>query len=348
VIARVGWFILGCLLLAGGAVSHAHSGGPESCGVEEFKSVGAGLVALGGRGLLVWSPRGATQARREDGSWTAPGRASISDVREAIPDAEGALLVRVADPAEVVLLDTTGAQKETWHPHLGLAGRPSPPFSVFGRGTRRWLVTTTGLTPLLAQSKLGPPATLPPSITDLLKAKSASPATLPDVLALDEGSVLACLRRPACPDKRDCEDGVCERTGSHVWRTPDRYAGRSVLCGSWIVHGDKDLVAARAVETGAISTERRLKGGVDRPLACAGPDRVVVGDDKTVTLLSLPDLRTLAERRLRSGRIAAVAITGDRIATTTKNQSTVHLFSSAPTRCISDDDADDAELAAPF
>jgi hypothetical protein len=39
---------IGCLLLAGSAVSHARSGGPDSCALEEVKSVGGGLVALGG------------------------------------------------------------------------------------------------------------------------------------------------------------------------------------------------------------------------------------------------------------------------------------------------------------
>ena len=288
------------------------------------------------------------------GSWSDPGSGfDFWTSGRRSPTGEGALLVRGADPPEVVLVDAAGARKESWHPSPGLSGR----FSVFGTGTRRWLVTDhRAQFPLLEHSKGGSPvpiaigaaARAPPSFADLGKRKTASPAPLPDVLTLDEGSLLACVRRPACATKQGCEDGACERTGPHAWRTPDRYAGRSVLCGSWIVHGDKDRVASRAVETGAITTERRLKGGVDRPLACAGADRVVVGDDKTVTLLSLPDLRTLSERKLRSGRIAAVAIMGDRIAVTTKNQSAVHLFSSAPTRCISDDDADDAELAAPF
>ena len=345
------WIGVGCLLLAGSAVSHARSGGRDACcGVEQVKSVGGGLVALGSGGLLVWSPRGDTHLLRPDGSWATPGRVSISDVREAVAAGEGALLVRVNDPPEVVLVDATGARQQSWHPRLGKAGTPSLPFSVFGSGTRRWLVTATTLVPLLDQSKGGspvpiasapPPVHLPPSFADLATRKSASPAPLPDVLAVEEGWLLACVRRPACATKQDCEDGVCERTGPHAWRTPDRYAGRSVLCGSWIVHGDKDRVAARAVETGAITTERRLKGDADRPLACAGPDKVLVGDDTTVTVLSLPDLRTLSERKLRSGRIAAVAFTGGRIAVTTKNQSTVRLFSSAPTRCISADDADD-------
>ncbi len=232
-------FLVGVLaVLSVSARANGRPGLADHCVSREAVRTGPNLVSTTNGRLLVWSPDGQGQIRDNTGHWSPVLQLGAPEIRAAVADPEGFLLLRHGPGVEVLLLDSAGTKRASWtadvRDDVSLASRPGG----------RWLLTNRVLIPLLPRSTLGPCEPLPQSIVSRVNPDVPfPPVPPPDLLDDRNGARLVCL--PRSPYADGYGDGLCERTGPGGWRVPHHLEGPVVLCGDWILQAGENTVVLR-------------------------------------------------------------------------------------------------------
>lgn len=307
------------LLLVAGTLADA-SAANRCVSSEKVALACDGIVAGGAGGALVWSSAGTVQVRHADGRWTPVIGIGAPDLRTAIADDAGFLVASKGPKVQALLLDREGTKRESWildFPDGAKMGGERIDFtgdiSLLSRSGRRWAVTNRALVPLLPGGKLGTPEPFPVPFISLIARASFQLVPSADVLVHEGERVLLCTGADILAEGYG--EGLCELTGARGWRVGNAYdgPGRTVLCGDWLVHVAENRIGVRAVGTGRLVKEKRIAAGLPQ-VSCAGPDRVAVGESKTLELMALPSLKTVVRRSVTRALSTHVEVLGESVA----------------------------------
>jgi hypothetical protein len=255
-----------------------------------------GMVPLGGDQLLLWHGDGRAQLRSTAGEWTDVFRLPVHAIIDIQPDPEGFLVTGSLKPGRSVtlLLTARGEERARWE-------MTADTFALVVDTRGRHAVTRTGTVALLADGKLGTPE--PPPGGD-----APTGTTPPTVIRYGDVTVVC---RGADLSLEHSRSGRCERRGPAGWHYESNFLAPPLACGKWLMLLDGSLyrrVSVLSLATGKI--EGRIATTIRPVYACAGPDELVLGDQR-LALLSLPEGRprwTLSPGGPGKGGVAALAV----------------------------------------
>ena len=314
-------FFLSPSLGAPSVAFHRHPPSPR--GLEQREEVhfrpafpAMGMVALEDDQLLLWHGDGRAQLRMTNGQSSEVFHLPVQAIMDIKPDGTGFLVTGSPTLGASVVLRMTarGEELDRWR----MNEHEFRTLLVDSHGRR--VVTRLGMLPLFPGGKLGPLEPFP-------NLAQGSSTRSPTILTQDEVQVIWFV-----PDlsKEHQSNGSCERLGPNGWKFEVNFLAPPVMCGEWLVvlerFGNSGLTV-RSLSSGAIRS--RITHHSESAIAYGGSNRLVVGD-RQLSLLKLPEGKTVWTRPISGTRITSLAIMKSFIAYQVRDSSDIFLSRISP------------------
>jgi hypothetical protein len=271
------------------------------------------MIALADDQLLVWHGDGRAQLRTTSGAWTEMFQLPVHAIMDVKPDEAGFLITGAIKPGTSVVLAMTaqGRELDRWV----MDGHDTYRLVVDSRSRRA--VTREGMVPLLAGGKLGTVDAWPP------QEKNAF-AVPPTLIVKDDVTI---IWREANLSRQHRTAGSFERIGPAGWRFEGDFIGPPICCGEWLIYSERSRGSGpvvRSVRSGAV--ENRIENHAQAVIACAGSNRVLVGD-RELSLLELPAGKVLWTQPIAGAQIADLAVMNNFVAYRVHDSTAIFLTS---------------------